>query len=248
MHAIYLVVPASWGKNIGALDGIGGQRLPLHLGDFVAHVFSHRVNVRLTCHHSATAAQFKFCNTWGNVHCACATVLGANGNVHVTPPTHVLSSNFFRLCVTTARGKREKMDREKLLLLEEAAVNVLVSYLAEKTGVERWAWDILLIFWCYSVPSQSPPFLVSSQQRKKAEAAFLELRKASHPYESCKYMLGLWIHCYYATYENSYLSKVSTTSVTINKPSCYSVKTVLVSIPHIHCNDTVTTGSQSKSV
>ena len=82
------------------------------------------------------------------------------------------------------------MDREQLLLLEEAAVNVLVSYLAEKTGVERWAWNILKIFECYSASSQSPPFLVSSEQRKKAEAAFLELRKASHPYESCKYMLG----------------------------------------------------------
>ena len=32
------------------------------------------------------------------------------------------------------RGKREKMDREQLLLLEEAAVNVLVSYMAEKEG------------------------------------------------------------------------------------------------------------------
>ena len=163
-------------------------------------------------------------------------------------PTHPRVELKFPQVLRYDCSKRQKMDREQLLLLEEAAVNVLVSYLAEKTGVERWAWNILKIFGCYSAPSQSPPFLVSSEQRKKAEAAFLELRKASHPYESCKYMLGSWIHCCYATYENSYLSKVSATSVTTNKPSCYSVKTVLVSIPHINCNDAVKTGGQSKSV
>ena len=41
MHAIYLVVPEA---KFGALESIGGQRLPLHL---VAHVLSHRINARL---------------------------------------------------------------------------------------------------------------------------------------------------------------------------------------------------------
>lgn len=77
------------------------------------------------------------------------------------------------------------MDRERLLLLENAAVDVLVR--PEICIIEgRDVYLTLTLF-----PSQSPPYLVSGEQRKTAEAVFLDLRKTIHPYELCKYMLGV---------------------------------------------------------
>jgi len=77
------------------------------------------------------------------------------------------------------------MDRERLLLLEKAAVDVLVR--PEICIIE--GGDVYLTLTLF--PSQSPPYLVSGEQRKTAEAVFLDLRKTIHPYELCKYMLGL---------------------------------------------------------
>ena len=40
--------------------------------------------------------------------------------------------------------------------------------------------------------SQSPPHTVTPEQRKLAEAMFMELRKSKRPYNSCKFILGAY--------------------------------------------------------
>lgn len=68
-----------------------------------------------------------FATRVGNLMCACATLLGATALV----PTHPrVGLKFLRSDCGKLVNGREKMDREQLLLLEEAAVHVLVSYLA----------------------------------------------------------------------------------------------------------------------
>ena len=86
------------------------------------------------------------------MYCACATLLGAN----VTPPTHVVELKFL-LALPYDCGKREKMDREQLLLLEEAAVNVLVSYLAKK-GVGEIGMGYSFNFWMSFCSLSVPTF------------------------------------------------------------------------------------------
>ena len=41
--------------------------------------------------------------------------------------------------------------------------------------------------------SQSPPYAVSEDERRKAEAVFLNFRTSKLPYEACKYVLGMII-------------------------------------------------------
>ena len=38
---------------------------------------------------------------------------------------------------------------------------------------------------------QSPPYAVTEERRRQAEAVFLELKKSKMPYEMCKYILGI---------------------------------------------------------
>ena len=38
---------------------------------------------------------------------------------------------------------------------------------------------------------QSPPYAVTEERRRQAEAIFLELKKTKLPYEMCKYILGI---------------------------------------------------------
>ena len=38
---------------------------------------------------------------------------------------------------------------------------------------------------------QSPPYAVTEERRREAEAVFLELKNTKMPYEMCKYILGM---------------------------------------------------------
>jgi hypothetical protein len=53
------------------------------------------------------------------------------------------------------------MDGEKLLLLENAAKDVM-----------------------------SPPYAVKEEKRREAEAIFMDLKKTQRPYDACKFILG----------------------------------------------------------
>ncbi len=82
------------------------------------------------------------------------------------------------------------MDREQLLQLEKAAVDVMASANTAQFG---WALNRVTasFHFCSTNCPQSPPYAVAEEGRRKAESVFLELRKAKHPYDTCKYILGM---------------------------------------------------------
>ena len=42
-----------------------------------------------------------------------------------------------------------------------------------------------------SMITQSPPYAVTEERRREAEAIFMELKKSKLPYETCKFILGM---------------------------------------------------------
>ena len=86
------------------------------------------------------------------------------------------------------------MDEQRLALLERAAVDVMVGRSRGRNGVQRPPPLVPLssLYFKYARVSfaQSPPYAVTEEQRRQAEAAFMELKNAKLPYETCKYILG----------------------------------------------------------
>ena len=83
------------------------------------------------------------------------------------------------------------MDTQQLMQLERAAVDAMVSY--PRTRPLLFLVD--LVSWGVAENSfpfflQSPPYAVSAEKRREAEAIFLDFRKSKLPYEACKYILG----------------------------------------------------------
>ena len=57
------------------------------------------------------------------------------------------------------------------------------------------------------VSPQSPPYAVTEEKRREAEAIFMDLKKTQRPYDSCKFILGEVsllqnLYFFYSVHEN----------------------------------------------
>ena len=81
---------------------------------------------------------------------------------------------------------------ERVAALEAAAQLLMVRAGRRPLLQLNITWDELLVSSNFLSLSllQSPPFAVPEQERKAAELAFVEFKKAASPYAECKNILG----------------------------------------------------------